>query len=243
MSRHLMAKMRRTAAQPMNWQQGVVLPHTARDMAKYNRELAGRPYSLKYPDGNGWPEWKPEHVSTAMTAHGERLHALQVVHEHSMVNDEADGGSPWLWSLHTLEGDDPKNPDHWKHLNQYERNTPLPDEDDDDFDFDWNQNYPGEEAEWDYAGSQTGGQMGNWAIPDLPGDFSSGANGGHWGYSADRDKAQKAAETAWARYTGDNGSGLGDVDLGKIGPIVPEPGGQNPDDDYGDFSGLFGGGR
>jgi hypothetical protein len=212
MSRHLMAKMRRSAAQPVKWQDGMVLPHTAADMAN--------------PRRTGLRDWRPEHVSTAIVHHGEKLHALQVNKEIGLV------GPPYLWSIHEHDGHTDPKVGGWEHL----------DPADHDHECSMCEAGPGEKCLpdcWD-QNSRTGGGMRNTLEDTL---WQDGSRGDLWGYQPDRGSAQKAAETAWAKYTGENGHGLGDFDPGTIGPIVPEPGGQNPDDDYGDFSGLFGGGK
>ena len=227
MSRHLMAKMRRTAAQPVNWQDGLVLPETADHMASYNEKQARGLYGPSSVS----PPWEPGDVSTAFVAHGERMHALQVNHEKTMID------SPHLWSIHRHyahpDGSDPRTSYGWEHLDDGGRDHECP----------LCEAAPGEKCHsdcWD-QNSHTGGPIGTTFEYE---QWHDGTRGELWGWQPDRERAQRAAETAWARYTGENGHGLGDdVDLGTIGPIVPEPGGQNPDDDYGDFSGLFGGGR
>jgi hypothetical protein len=223
-----MAKMRRSAAQPVDWQHGVMLPETADHMKDYNK----RQERGLYGPSSVSPPWNPEDVSTAFVAHGERMHALQVNHETTISND------PYLWSIHRHyahpDGSDPRTSYGWEHLDDGGR----------DHECSMCEAAPGEECGidcWD-QNSHTGGPMGT-TIEDDDSRWQDGTRGEFWGWQPDRGRAQKAAETAWAKYTGENGSGLGDVDLGTIGPIVPEPGGRGPDDDYGDFSGLFGGGK
>ena len=222
MSRHLMARFRHlhAATAGVNWQDGFVLPETAFHMEDYN----------EYKDKLGFgprAAWEPKHVSTAIVHHGERMHALQVNHETEIVDE------PHLWSLHVHNGTDPKE-GGWEHLDLGNH----------DQECDLCEAGPGEKCHsgcWD-QNSHTGGGMRN-TREDT--QWQDGTGGEFWGWQPDRESAQKAAETAWANYTGDNGSGLGDVDVDAIGRQhdVSGPKNRPADDDYGDFSGLFGGGR
>jgi hypothetical protein len=65
---------------------------------------------------------------------------------------------------------------------------------------------------WD-QNSRTGGPLGT-TLEDE--QWQDGTRGELWGYQPDRESAQRAAETAWNRYRGANGSGLGDYDINQI---------------------------
>lgn len=189
MSRHLMARFRHLAAQPINWQRGVLIPETA-DLMSTDRK-------------RGWTDpWKPKHVSTAFVPHGERMHALQVNKETSITDE------PYLWSIHAYRGPDgvdPRQSFGWEHLdpgNHAEECSMC-------------EAGPGEKCHpecWD-QNSRTGGGMRN-TLEDE--QWQDGSRGELWGWQPDRDSAQRAAETAWAKYTGENGSGLGDYDINKL---------------------------
>jgi hypothetical protein len=209
MSRHLMARFRHLAAQPVNWQDGMVLPGVAEDMAHQNR-------TNKY-----LADWSPEHISTAIVHHGERMHALQVNQELGIVDQ------PHLWSIHVLHGDDPEG-GGWEHL----------DMGDHDHECDMCEAGPGEKCDpgcWD-QNSRTGGGLRNTFEDE---QWQDGSRGEFWGYQPDREGAQRAAETAWAKYTSENGSGLGEVNLDEIGRGGgPTTGGHSlGDEDYGDIFG------
>jgi len=262
MSRHLMAKMRRTAA-PLSfgeWQHGVVLPHTQRDMIDYNaRGRVPRPTTHpddEWNDGPMRPDevWRPEDTSTKFVGHGERMHALQVTTNDANadgIDDPVGFGSwaaehpePWSWSIHQLHGDDPNDPDHWEHLGEihYERGA----------DRAWFP-FPDDEA-IDRGLGRADGQYGNFAHPSEThphgdGSYNSAYTtsqhieqiGGHWGYARSHEEAMDHAERAWdahVRRSGWSGEG-GDQHHG-----APEPDPFGPrtdiDDDFGD---IFGGGK
>lgn len=204
MSRHLMAKMRRSAAKPVEWQHGVVLPDTAENMAEHN--------SRAYRNHR---EWLPEDVSTAYVNHGEKMHALQVSKDdasgsHVFLNGDP---NPWNWSIKVLRGDDPNEPGHWQWLDEVS---------DDELK---RRGEDPELAEW--GDGNVSGQM--HTKSEEGGD---GTDGGYWSYAPTREHAMRAAENAWERYVGQQtaqrdhnldvglgdrgGHSLGDEDYGDI---------------------------
>ena len=230
------------------WQHGVVLPHTRRQMGRYN-EVGLVPDHNQGPDEyHPWvnrpmrpdEEWRPEDTSTKFVGHGERMHALEVTtndaHEDGLDDDFPDPAGTWAspnpkpfsWSLHRLKGDDPDNPDHWEHLGEIN-----------------DDHHDNEESAWSI--SRGGGQWGNWTPND--GNYITMYNtspwieqiGGHWGHADSREEAMHHAERAWDAHverSGWSGEG-GDQHHGE-----PEPDPFGPrtdiDDDYGD---IFGGGK
>lgn len=263
MSRHLMAKMRRQAAPPQSfgeWRHGVVLPHTLRDMVKYNeRGEVPLPESQLAP-GDEWDMrpmrlgefWKPEDTSTKLVGHGERMHALQVTTNDANADHDdfgaegwaVDEPEPWSWSIHALHGDDPENPDHWEHLGSIRMETE-----------DW---HSADDGETHRGLGRADGQYGNYAHPSTThphGDgsystgyanspliaHSSGELGGHWGYARSREEAMHHAERAWDAHvqrSGWSGEG-GDQHHGTTPGADPFGSRTDLDDDFGD---IFGGG-
>lgn len=204
-----MAKMR-TAAQPANWQRGLVLPHTAEDMAD--------------PRRTGLRDWRPKHVSTAIVHHGEKLHALQVNKEIGIVD------KPYLWSIHEHDGVTDPKVGGWEHLDSGDHAEECR----------MCKVGPGEKCHpecWD-QNSRTGGGLRN-TLEDT--EWQDGSRGELWGWQPDRESAQRAAETAWARYTSEHGHGLGGVDVNEVarGGDAPPPAGGHSlgDEDYGDIFG------
>lgn len=109
MSRHLVAKFRRSAApdgraekrQPRgepgdDWRKAV-LPHTERSMDHFDRRHGG---------GGSLPV-EPGQFRTKFVNHGETRYALQAM-------DSTDGWSEW--SLHRQVGPDINDPDHWERI-------------------------------------------------------------------------------------------------------------------------------
>jgi hypothetical protein len=258
-----MAKMRRRATAPAfgEWQHGVVLPHTQRDMTEYNaRGRVPRPTTHpddEWDDGPMRPDevWRPEDTSTKFVGHGERIHALQVTTNDANADlddpvQEGLGGwavkrpEPWSWSIHSLHGDDPSNPDHWEHLGNIRMGTE-----------DYHSAYDGESNR---GLGRADGQYGNYTHPSSThphGDggygtsytnspllvHSSGELGGHWGYAQSREEAMHHAEKAWAAHVERTGWGGEGADQPHSDP-EPDPFGPRTDldDDYGD---IFGGDR
>lgn len=204
-----MARFRRGAARPIRWQRGLVLPHTAEDMAD--------------PRRTGLPDWKPEHVSTAIVHHGEKLHALQVNKEIGLVDE------PHLWSIHVHDGVTDPGAGGWEHLDPGDHEVPC----------ELCEAGPGEKCRpdcWDQS-SRTGGGIRN-TLED--GRWQDGTRGELWGYQPDRESAHRAAETAWAGYTSERGHGLDGVDVNEVargGDTRPVGGHDLGDEDYGDIFG------
>lgn len=258
-----MAKMRRRATSPAfgEWQHGVVLPHTQRDMAEYNAR--GRVYCPTTHPDDEWDDrpmrpdevWRPEDTSTKFVGHGERMHALQVTTNDANAGDleypvgewVGDTVEPWSWSVHALHGDDPSNPDHWEHLGNIRMGTE-----------DYHSAYDGETNR---GLGRADGQYGNYAHPSETahhGDgsyntaytnspliaHSSGELGGHWGYARSHEEAMDHAERAWDAHVRRSGWS-GEAGDQPHGTPEPDPFGSQTDldDDYGDFGGMFGGGR
>lgn len=98
MSRHLMARMRREATDGDDgWVNGMVLPHTQRDVNHFER-LHG---------GSGSLPLHPSQFNTKIVHHGESRYGLQAL-------DSTDGWSEW--SLHRQTGPDSGDPDHWERM-------------------------------------------------------------------------------------------------------------------------------
>ena len=250
-----MARMRRSAA-PLSfgeWQHGVVLPHTLREMQEYNAKGEVPLPESQLEPGDEWDmrpmepgeEWRPEDTSTKFVGHGERMHALQVTTNDANATDLDDPVGtwadeeprPWSWSIHQLVGDDPGNPDHWEHLGHI--HPP----------------YSDYEEESDRGLGRADGQYGNYAHPSETHPHGDGSYntayttsphieqlGGHWGYADSREEAMQHAERAWAAHVERSGwdapgnlpDAGGSAYDGIAGPRT------DLDDDYGD---IFGGGR
>lgn len=100
MSRHLMAKMRKSAAggpPKVDWRHGWVLPHRAAEIEHFNSEH----------DVGDNPITAAEY-STGIVHHGEQRYAIEV----SASSD----GDLWNWSIHKQVGPNANNPEHWKHM-------------------------------------------------------------------------------------------------------------------------------
>lgn len=212
-----MAKMR-TASQPVKWQDGLVLPETAAHMERYNENQARGLYGPSSVS----PRWEPEDLSTAIVHHGEKLHALQVNHEKGIIDN------PYLWSIHEHDGHGDPKMGGWEHLDPGDRDVECP----------MCEAAPGEKCApdcWDQS-SHTGGPLGTNPFESEE-QWQDGTRGELWGWQPDRESAQRAAETAWAKYVGEQRarrdealSGHGDVDIDR-------PARRGDDFDYGDIFG------
>lgn len=262
MSRHLMAKMRRGAAPAQQWgewQHGVVLPHTLRQMREYNANGEVPLPESQLPPGDEWgmrpmrpgEEWRPEDTSTKFVGHGERMHALQVTTNDANADLDdigaqgwaADEPEPWSWSIHQLAGDDPGNPDHWEHLGD------IPG--------------PYDTPYWDAGNDEShgglgraDGQYGNYAHHSTTHPHGDGGYttqymtspyieqlGGHWGYARSREEAMAHAERAWAAHVERSGWDAPGNLPDAAGPSYDGIAGPRTDldDDFGDIFGDGGG--